>query len=68
MTGPGGWREVVTFRFGDHGDSGRVSGRINLGLESRVRIDLEQKGLELGLRHRDSWVGPSSPNQAGEQR
>jgi len=51
MTGPGGWREVVTFRFGDHGDSGRIRGRIDLGLESRVRIDLEQKGLELGFRH-----------------
>ena len=51
MTGPGGWRKVVTFRFGDHSDSGRTSGRINLGLESRVRIDLEQKGLELGFRH-----------------
>jgi len=68
MTGPGGWREVVTFRFGDHGDSGRISGRINLGLESRVRIDLEQKGMELGFRHGGSWVAPSSPNQAGEKR
>ena len=68
MTGPRGWREVVTFRFSDHGDSGGISGRIDLGLESRVGIDLEQKGLELGLRHGGSWVGPSSPNQAGEQR
>jgi len=68
MTGPRGWREVVTFRFGDHGDSGRISGRIDLGLESRVGIDLEQKGLELGLRHGGSWVRPFSPNQAGEQR
>jgi hypothetical protein len=68
MTGPGGWREVVTFRFGDHGDSGRISGRIYLGLESRVGIDLEQKGLELGFRHGGSLVKPSSPNQAGEQR
>ena len=59
---------MVTFRFGDHGDSGGISGRIDLGLESRVGIDLEQKGLELGLRHGGSWVGPSSPNQAGEQR
>ena len=68
MTGPGGWREVVTFRFGDHGDSGRIRGRIDLGLESRVRIDLEQKGLELGFRHGGSWMGHSSPNQAGEKR
>ncbi len=51
MTGPGGWREVVTFRFSDHGDCGGISGRIDLGLESRIRIDLEQKGLELGFRH-----------------
>ena len=68
MTGPGGWREVVTFRFGDHSDSGRISGRINLGLESRIRIDLEQKGLELGFRHGGSSVRPFSPNQAGEKR
>ena len=42
---------MVTFGFGDHGYSGRISGRIYLGLESRVGIDLEQKGLELGFRH-----------------
>ena len=68
MTGPRGWREVVTFRFSDHGDSGGISGRIDLGLESRIRIDLEQKGLELGFRHGIWWVEPSSPNQAGEKR
>ena len=42
---------MVSFRFGDHGDSGRISGRIDLGLEGRVGVHLEQKGLELGFGH-----------------
>ena len=42
---------MVAFRFSDHSDSSRISGRIDLGLESRVGIHLEQKGLELGFGH-----------------
>ncbi len=51
VPGPGRWREMMAFRFSDHSDSSRISGRIDLGLESRVGIHLEQKGLELGFGH-----------------
>jgi len=51
---------MVTFRLGDHGDSGRISGRIDLGLEGRVGVHLEQKGLELGFGHGGMGLAPQS--------
>ncbi len=61
----------MTFRFGDDGDCSRIRGRIDLGLESRVGIDLEQKGLELGFGHGTHGWGPPvltglANNGAGE--